>query len=46
MTAGAKHIETVHVRDTAPNCEFAWEGDVEVFDLVGHAMVKRALRVE
>jgi len=39
---GAKHVETVHVRDTAPNGEVAWEGDVEVFDLVGHAKAKRA----
>jgi hypothetical protein len=39
---GAKHVETVHVRDEAPTGEVAWEGDVEVFDLVGHAKVKRA----
>jgi len=39
---GAKHVETVHVRDTAPNGEVAWDGDVEVFDLIGSAKVKRA----
>ncbi|MGH7435435.1 MAG: hypothetical protein ACRENE_07155 [Polyangiaceae bacterium] len=39
---GAKHVETVHVREVAPTGEVAWEGDVEVFDLMGHAKVKRA----
>jgi hypothetical protein len=39
---GAKHVETVHVRDEAPTGEVAWEGDIEVFDLVGHARVKKA----
>ena len=36
---GAKHVETVHVRDTAPNGEVAWDGDVEVFDWIGYAKV-------
>ena len=30
------------MREVAPNGEVAWEGDVEVFDLLGHAKVKRA----
>jgi hypothetical protein len=30
------------VHEKAPTGETAWEGDVEVFDLIGHAKVKRA----
>lgn len=32
----ARHVETVHVREAAPNGEKVWEGDVEVFDLATH----------
>jgi hypothetical protein len=33
---GAKHVETVHVHEKTPNgSETVWEGDVEVFKLVG-----------
>ena len=39
---GAKHVETVHVHEVAPTGEVVWDGDVEVFDLIGHAKVKRA----
>ena len=39
---GATHVETVRVREVAPTGELVWEGDVEVFDLVGHAGSKRA----
>jgi hypothetical protein len=39
---GAKHVETVHVHEVAPTGEVAWDGDVEVFDLIGHAKAKRA----
>lgn len=39
---GAKHVETVHVREEAPNGELVWEGDVEVFALSGHVGAKRA----
>jgi len=40
---GAKHVETVHVHEKTPDGrETVWEGDVEVFELVGHAKVKRA----
>jgi hypothetical protein len=35
---GAKHVETVHVTERAPNGELVWDGDVEVFDLLGHAV--------
>jgi hypothetical protein len=39
---GAKHVETVHVHEKTPDGrETVWEGDVEVFDLIGHAAVKR-----
>jgi hypothetical protein len=38
----AKHVETVHVREVAPTGELVWEGDVETFDLIGHAGAKRA----
>ena len=31
----ASHVETVHVCDRR-KCETVWEGDVEVFDLIGH----------
>ena len=37
---GAKHVETVHVHEKHEGAT-VWEGDVEVFDLVGHASVKR-----
>src|SRR5579863_1706466 len=39
---GAKHVETVHVTERSPNGEHVWDGDVEVFDLIGHAKVRRA----
>jgi hypothetical protein len=39
---GARHIETVHVREVAPTGEVVWEGDVELFELVGHAKAKKA----
>ncbi len=39
---GAKHVETVHVHEKAPTGETIWDGDVEVFDLIGHAKAKRA----
>ncbi len=39
---GATHVETVHVEEKAPTGETVWTGDVEVFDLVGHAKAKRA----
>jgi len=40
---GAKHVETVHVHERTPDgSETVWEGDVEVFELVAHAGVKRA----
>ena len=38
---GAKHVETVHVEEKAPTGETVWSGDVEVFDLIGHAKVSR-----
>lgn len=40
--AESKHLETVHVREVAPNGEKVWEGDVEVFSLTGHAMATKA----
>ena len=40
---GANHVETVHVHERTPDgSETVWEGDVEVFELTGHAGVKRA----
>lgn len=40
---GAQHVETVHVHEKTPDgSETVWDGDVEVFELVGHAGVKRA----
>jgi hypothetical protein len=39
---GAKHVETVHVHEVAPTGETVWDGDVEVFDLIGHAKAKKA----
>jgi hypothetical protein len=38
---GAKHVETVHVREEFQG-QLVFERDVEVFDLNGHAKVKRA----
>jgi hypothetical protein len=39
--AEAKHVETVHVRETHEG-ELVWDGDVETFDLVGHPHATRA----
>lgn len=36
----SKHIESVHVLETYQG-ETAWEGDVEVFELVNHPKAKR-----
>ena len=38
----ARHVETAHVRETAPTGETVWDGDVEVFELVGHDGASRA----
>jgi hypothetical protein len=37
----ARHIETVPVHETQ-NGQTVWQGEVEVFDLVGHPKAKRA----
>ncbi len=37
---GAKHVETVRVREEFQG-QVVFERDVEVFDLLGHAQVKR-----
>ncbi|HTB63340.1 MAG TPA: hypothetical protein VK737_07095 [Opitutales bacterium] len=39
--ADSTHVETVAVRETFKS-KTVWEGDVEVFDLTGHAKAKRA----
>jgi hypothetical protein len=33
--ADSRHVSTERVREVAPTGELAWEGDVEVFELVG-----------
>ena len=38
--ADSRHLESVHVLETFQG-ETAWEGDVEVFELVGHPKAKR-----
>lgn len=37
----AKHVETVHVRETHKG-ELVWDGDIETFDLMGHSGATRA----
>lgn len=37
----ATHVETVHIHETHEG-EVVWDGDVEVFDLVGHPTAPRA----
>jgi hypothetical protein len=38
---GAKWVETTHVREEHQGA-LVWEGDIETFELVGHAKVKTA----
>ncbi len=38
----SRHVETVPVHEKAPTGETVWSGDVEVFDLIGHAKATRA----
>ena len=39
---GAKHVETVHVHEKTPDgSETVWEGDVEVFELIGYPTATR-----
>ena len=38
--ADSRHVETVAVRETFRG-ETAWEGDVEVYELLGHPTAKR-----
>lgn len=37
----ARHVETVHVRETHQG-EKVWEGDIEVFTLIGHPKAPKA----
>jgi hypothetical protein len=37
----ANHLETVPLRETMPDGRVVWEGDVEVFGLVGHPIARR-----
>ena len=38
----ARHVETAHVYERTPGGETVWSGNVEVFDLTGHAKASRA----
>jgi len=38
--ADSKHVQTVPVHETFQG-KTVWQGDVEVFDLIGHAKAKR-----
>ncbi len=37
---GSRHVESVAVKETFQG-KTVWEGDVEVFDLIGHPKAKR-----
>jgi hypothetical protein len=38
----SRHVDTVHVHEKTPDeRETVWEGDVEVFDLIGHPTAAR-----
>jgi len=37
----ARHLATDHVHEVAPTGETVWDGDVEVFEVVGHPQASR-----